>query len=173
MNRTTNTSNQRTVYIYALCEPDTNEIRYIGQTVNLQARLHDHKYQKNGGNEGKREWLRELGNRGLKPVVRVLAEVSAADAETAEGDAIAQAITDGAKLLNRAEVGHTRTKHHIFRMNDEHWAALAEACRRIVPAERLPAHANPLSDWQITEGLRMIASGEITLTIIETPDNDR
>jgi hypothetical protein len=55
------------------------------------------------------------------------------------------------------------TKHHIIRLSDENWILLAAVFRRVVPIERLPAHVNPDSDWQITEGLRMIASGELII----------
>lgn len=57
------------------------------------------------------------------------------------------------------------TKHRIMRMSDEHWSLLAERFRLVVPSQRRPAHANPDSDWQVVEGLRMIATGEIKLTI--------
>jgi hypothetical protein len=53
------------------------------------------------------------------------------------------------------------TKHHIIRLSDEHWHQLAEKFRSIVSSERKPKNANPDSDWQITEGLRMIADGEL------------
>lgn len=33
---------ERQVTIYALCDPDTNEVRYIGQTVNMAMRLQGH-----------------------------------------------------------------------------------------------------------------------------------
>lgn len=57
------------------------------------------------------------------------------------------------------------TKHHIIRITDENWNQLAEMFRLVVPLERRPKNANPESDWQITEGLRMIANGELTLVI--------
>lgn len=57
------------------------------------------------------------------------------------------------------------TKHRIIRMTDEHWNQLAETFRQAVPLERRPAHARHDSDWQITEGLRMVANGEITIKI--------
>lgn len=57
------------------------------------------------------------------------------------------------------------TKHRIVRLTDEHWNQIIALFRQIVPPERIPAHANPNSDWQVTEGLRMIADGEIVLRI--------
>lgn len=56
------------------------------------------------------------------------------------------------------------TKHRIIRMADEHWNQLAETLRIIVPAECRPPHTNPDSDWQISEGLRMIADGKLVVT---------
>lgn len=56
------------------------------------------------------------------------------------------------------------TKHRTVRLSDEHWTQLAEAFRQVVSLDRRPVRANPESDWQITEGLRMIASGEIALS---------
>lgn len=55
------------------------------------------------------------------------------------------------------------TKHRIIRMTDEHWSQLAETFRRVVPLERRPVHARADTDWQITEGLRMVANGEIII----------
>lgn len=55
------------------------------------------------------------------------------------------------------------TKHRIIRLNDEHWSRLAEIFRRAVPLDRRPKHARADSDWQITEGLRMIADGELSI----------
>ena len=57
------------------------------------------------------------------------------------------------------------TKHRNIRMTDEHWSQLAETFRRVVPLERRPAHARADSDWQIIEGLRMIAAGELSIDI--------
>lgn len=57
------------------------------------------------------------------------------------------------------------TKHHIIRITDEQWSQLAAIFRRVVPLERRPAHARHDSDWQITEGLRMVANGEITIKV--------
>ena len=56
------------------------------------------------------------------------------------------------------------TKHRIIRLNDEHWNQLAETFRRVVPLSRRPKHARNDSDWQITEGLRMLANGELIIT---------
>lgn len=57
------------------------------------------------------------------------------------------------------------TKHKIVRLTDEHWSQLAEAFRLVVPSDRRPPHARPDTDWQVTEGLRMIADGSLKFTV--------
>lgn len=59
------------------------------------------------------------------------------------------------------------TKHHIIRITDENWSQLAETFRQVVPLERRPKNAAHESDWQITEGLRMIANGELSILPLE------
>ena len=63
----------------------------------------------------------------------------------------------------------TPTKHHIMRLSDEHWNLLAEKFRLAVPFDCRPKYARRDSDWQISEGLRMVADGEITLVISKKP----
>lgn len=68
-----------TVYIYALCDPRTGEIRYVGKTINIQERLKGHC----GGKVGtyKANWIAGLRLLGLKPVVEVLDVVENSDDE--------------------------------------------------------------------------------------------
>ena len=58
--------------IYALVDPRTSQIRYIGQTQNHpEVRLMGH-LEKDDGNKRKRAWLDELRRFGEKPVVVAL-----------------------------------------------------------------------------------------------------
>jgi hypothetical protein len=69
------------VAIYALCEPVTNEVRYIGATTNIVQRARQH-WSGCSGSTGK--WVQELQDHGLRPGVMILdlvAKVRAADAE--------------------------------------------------------------------------------------------
>lgn len=56
-------------YIYALSDPRTNQIRYIGQSVNPNRRLKQH-IKSSGGKVGK--WINELKELLLVPSVIIL-----------------------------------------------------------------------------------------------------
>jgi len=60
--------NLRIVYIYALAEPETSNIRYIGKTVNLKDRLNRHFSETS--NTYKNNWLKSLN--GVKPNIIIL-----------------------------------------------------------------------------------------------------
>lgn len=72
------------VYIYALCEPETLSVRYIGQTSNLYSRIQRHKVQC-GENQRKEAWIKAIYDDGKRPTVVVLDMLidprAAADAE--------------------------------------------------------------------------------------------
>lgn len=62
-------------YIYALCHPDTDEIRYVGKTIsNPHARLlaHLREARSSRGPSHKRNWIRKLLKQGKTPTVRTL-----------------------------------------------------------------------------------------------------
>jgi group I intron endonuclease len=58
------------VYIYTLSHPLTNEIRYVGKTINIKRRYKQHLYDKRKTH--KANWVRSLRNDGLKPVLTVI-----------------------------------------------------------------------------------------------------
>ena len=66
------------------------------------------------------------------------------------------------------------TKHRIMRLADDDWQRLADVLRLVVPDDRRPARARGDSQWWVVEGLRMIASGELRVTVCnveqDTPD---
>lgn len=66
------------IYIYSLCDPITNKIRYIGQTKNIKNRFYKHIYDaKLNGFKNKRcAWIKSLLNKNLKPILSIVDEVS-------------------------------------------------------------------------------------------------
>jgi len=63
------------VYIYALAEPDTLVVRYVGKATNLSRRMVNHRNEK--GTTRKVRWLARLRQQGLSPIMKILACVSA------------------------------------------------------------------------------------------------
>lgn len=64
-------SSMRTGYIYALVDPRTNEVCYVGQTVlEPKARLSNHLSRP--GNKMMFEWIADLEINGLRPTITIL-----------------------------------------------------------------------------------------------------
>lgn len=61
-----------TIYIYALIDPISDEIRYIGKTKNIEKRYKQHLYPKKRDNSKRAIWLKELKINGLKPKIKVI-----------------------------------------------------------------------------------------------------
>lgn len=64
------------VYIYALFDPISEELKYIGKANNIKTRLKEHMNDLRGVGKEKTEWILKLKERKLKPIVEVLDEVS-------------------------------------------------------------------------------------------------
>ena len=94
-------------FIYALCEPDTLAVRYVGMSSRGLVRPAAHLHPSNTATvTAKNVWIRSLLRRGLEPVVQVLGEF---DNEAVLGDAergaIARLRQQGAQLTNVLDGG--------------------------------------------------------------------
>lgn len=97
-----------TVYIYALLDPGTEEVRYVGKTVAPKWRYRSHLHSRN--NRAKRKWILWLHERGLEPDMRILEECSFADADKRERVWIAEYLFRGFELFNVTHnTGHRPT----------------------------------------------------------------
>lgn len=77
--------NSRVAYIYALCEPDTGEIRYVGKTEKPQKRFKAHLEPGNlKNNTPKNTWLKSLLSSGEMPRMQILEVVPADGWQEAE-----------------------------------------------------------------------------------------
>src|SRR4030042_6898461 len=63
---------QFTFYVYALFDPRTHLIRYVGKTVNLEERHTNHIHGRNESNSEKRAWINHLKKDGYVPGFVVL-----------------------------------------------------------------------------------------------------
>lgn len=63
-------------YIYILKEPLTGDVRYVGKTTNLKARLYNHIKTANRGKTHCKSWIKSLLKQNLLPVLEVIECVS-------------------------------------------------------------------------------------------------
>ena len=61
-------------YIYTLSDPFTNEIRYVGKTINLEKRLYEHK-RSHKKNTHKSNWINGLMSNNSPPIIEIIDEV--------------------------------------------------------------------------------------------------
>lgn len=96
-----------TVFIYALCEPDGETVRYVGKAKNPAARLKSHRNERSS--RRKARWLRSLEAAGLAPALVVLEEVDESAWQEAERRWIAYHRGLGADLTNHTDGGEGLT----------------------------------------------------------------
>lgn len=94
----------RPIYIYALQDPRTEQIRYIGKTGNLKSRLYFH-LQCKDVNRHKVGWIQQLKTEGLKPAMLTLEETTEVDWPEREKYWIAHGRQEGWPLTNISEGG--------------------------------------------------------------------
>lgn len=107
------------VYIYALCDPESGAIQYIGQTKNIKKRLTTH-LQCNDANERKNRWIASLLVRWQEPDIVVLSECDEKDADNKETEWIVRLRASGVGLLNTETIRRT-TSFSSFRVIDGEW----------------------------------------------------
>lgn len=86
--------------IYALCDPDTQEIRYVGMSSMPQTRYTHHKRNKISPHRPMYKWIEKLRKKGKVPEFKVLEEVPSPVAREAEIRWIQQLSQNGTSLLN-------------------------------------------------------------------------
>jgi hypothetical protein len=88
-------------FIYALADPCTQEVCYVGKSDNPQRRLIEH--LKDTTNPDKVKWIRGLDELGYKPTLIILEEVSGEDAPAREYFWTLYYWDQGSKLTNSGE----------------------------------------------------------------------
>jgi hypothetical protein len=87
-----------TATIYTLSDPRTGAVRYVGKTVDMAARLREHR--RAVGRTAKARWVKMLKGLGLSPVLEPLETVPVSKWQEAEVYWITQLKALGIKLLN-------------------------------------------------------------------------
>jgi len=102
-----------TTFIYALADPETRRVRYIGKSDDPIRRVRQHARDGGVTNAGKVRWIADLKARSLTPRLMLLEAVDACAWEEAERRWIATARGCGCDLLNMAPGGgYVRTHGH-------------------------------------------------------------
>lgn len=112
----------KVICIYALIDSRTNEIRYIGKSKNIEVRLKAHINESIKGRKShKCDWIRQLLNLELRPILQILEECDEDNWKEREQYWIKYYKERGCKLTNLTEGGdgvngyiateETRNKH--------------------------------------------------------------
>lgn len=130
-------------FIYALCEPGTRTVRYIGKANDPKRRMRSHLHTTIKKNTPLGAWLRS----GVRPELVVLREIPCGDWEMAEERYIRLARGCGMNLLNVGDggegVNHTpevRAKLSAANKGKPKKAFTAKHCAAISAATQGPKH---------------------------------
>ena len=98
-----------TTYIYALKDPRTNEIRYIGKSNDPEYRFKNHINKCRDKNTHKRNWINELRKEKMKPILEIIDTVPIDKWKEFEKFYIKKYINEGCKLVNYTDGGDGAT----------------------------------------------------------------
>ena len=107
-------------YIYALLDPITEEVRYIGKTIDPKKRILEHIYDCKRGSDYKSRWVNSLLDRDLKPLMKLLKVCPLSEYQFYESEYIKIYKSD--KLTNSDESGQgsfRRNKEILKRISDK------------------------------------------------------
>jgi group I intron endonuclease len=93
------------VFLYALCEPGTRTVRYIGQTKDPRKRFDKHLSASSKNKNHLGYWLRSILDRSAQPNMIILRDVPESDLDLAERKYIRIARDLGMNLTNATEGG--------------------------------------------------------------------
>lgn len=97
------------VFIYALCDPDTNDIRYIGKSINPKSRFYGHVQERQNTHKG--NWIESLIRKEKVPVMKILEEATFDNWEDRERYYIKYYRELGCRLTNLASGGNHGYEH--------------------------------------------------------------
>lgn len=95
--------------IYALCDPRTHAVRYIGKTASLKARMRHHRHDAKRKISHLYRWWRKLNRAGVEPEVKIMQHCLPGMLDACEQEWIARGRDKGWKLCNVTEGGDGAT----------------------------------------------------------------
>lgn len=118
-------------FIYALVDPRTNEVTYVGLTNNPNSRFQDH-MSNFGTNIKKSNWIRQLRDEHLGPRMSILEIVDTKEAATErEKYWINHYLSSGASLVNSEHtIPKQDAREDVWRVHiDESWVPMRQAAK--------------------------------------------
>jgi len=100
---------RETTFIYALKDPRTNIIRYVGKANDPYVRYRHHLIKCRDKNTHKRNWINNLRNQNLKPILEILEEVPIDKWKEYEKMYIKKYSDEGCDLMNYTDGGDGAT----------------------------------------------------------------
>lgn len=94
---------EESVSVYVLCDPRTNEVRYVGETIDTMNRMRGHRSCT--ANKERTEWVKELEGLGLQPVMKVVSIVQRSECYEEERRVIELHRSQGCLLFNKKRAG--------------------------------------------------------------------
>jgi hypothetical protein len=154
------------VYIYGLTDPDAPEvIRYIGQSIDPQARLKGHLSEGRSTVQSARAvWIRQLMVNGKEPLLHILATADELTAEQTEREHIALHAGNG-RLVNTSHNGHQKPARRYEKMAPLPWHITLHLSAEVGAeidrwAERDHVPASTICRMLIRERLEQIARSQ-------------
>ena len=124
-------------YIYALCDPDTGYLRYVGKSDNPQKRLSSHMAESVRSNFCRRHhWIVGLVKSGLTPTLIILEEVQRHEWVSAEQFWIASMRLAGCDLVNGSDGGEGNKNCRLSAITRQRMSA-AKIGVPLTPAQRI------------------------------------
>lgn len=149
-------------FIYALCCPDTGEVRYVGKSDNPKKRLGQHLRDKSSAMNRRRAWIANLLKQGKGPVLKILEKVPLGKWSEAENFWVTSFKANGSRLTNgddgglggRSGIPQRRIHYLKIQLKNAYGWFLRKgnhkAADRIALKMRLFAHRYPklFGDWK-------------------------
>lgn len=95
------------ISIYTLKDPETNEIRYVGQTINVKQRFINHLKGNKYRNTHSTNWIQSLLNKDLNPIIEIIDTCKIEDLDVVEQKYIKEYKDKGYNLTNHSIGGHS------------------------------------------------------------------
>jgi hypothetical protein len=111
--------------VYALIDPRTSVVMYVGQSINIGVRYRQHcDPEQWAGNFPKMSWINELSREGLLPSIEVIERCDWPESDTAEKEAIRRFKADGQCELNITIGGGGRAISKTANTSKDDWIQL-------------------------------------------------